>query len=236
MAEAQKPQGLQRKTPMKRGTTPLRRGKPLKADPSKGLKSDPSKGLKRTPFRTSPEKVREQWAKEKERAHEKASERKRIIPPERKKAPERKKPLERSAPQGKPKPGTPRKRPSRPSVTAEERTCRETVANRSEGICEKCGAPGGLEKAHRVGRGQGGQWNPSNILDLCHDCHHGNHGAPQVAYDHGWHLRGHITDTASVPVLLRKGWSVGWALLDDRGGYEWVDGPRWDEDLMSPRS
>lgn len=229
MTEAKKPQGLQRKTPMKRGTTSLRRGKPLKADPAKGLKADPAKALKRKPFRTSPEKVREQWAKERERAQEKASERRTIIPLE------RKRPLETSFPQTKRKPSTPRKRPSRPPVTAEERNCRKVVAERSEGMCEMCGSSGGLEKAHRIARSQGGQWDVSNVLDLCHGCHHGNHGAPQNAYDHGWHLRGHVADTTATPVLLRKGWSVGWALLDDKGGYEWVDGPEWEEDLMSPR-
>lgn len=227
MTETAKPaKGLQRKTPMKRGTTPLRRGKPLKADPAKGLKADPSKGLKRKPFRTSPEKVREQRDKERARAQEKARERRQSPAPL-----ERKKALEATkTPKTPPKP---RKRPSRPAVTAEEKACREIVAVRSEGLCEMCGRAGGLEKAHRIARSQGGRWDPSNILDLCHDCHHGNHGAPQVAYDHGWHLRGHTEDTANTRVLLRKGWSVGWALLDDKGGYEWVDGPEWDEGLMA---
>lgn len=245
MTSAKTPKGLQRKTPMKRGTTPLRRGAPLKSDPKKGLKSDPAKSLKRTSFRSSPEKIREQWDKEKERALEKARER-RNAPLERKStASLERKPLERSkslTASGKPtrkplsqKPST-RKRPQRPAVTAEERACREVVAGRSEGICEKCGGAGGLEKAHRIARSQGGRWDASNVLDLCHLCHHGNHGQPQVAYDHGWHLRGHSEETTKRPVLLRKGWSVGWALLDDTGGYEWVDGPEWDEDLMSPHA
>lgn len=220
MPEAKAPKGLQRKTPMKRGATPLRRGKPLNADPAKALK--------RTSFRTSPEKMQEQVAKARERAQEKsrekAQERRQSTPLERKNL------LAPKATSGKPK--KPRKRPSRPTVTAEEKSCRQIVADRSEGICEKCGKSGALEKAHRIARSQGGRWEPSNVLDLCHDCHHGNHGSPQSAYDHGWHLRGHVEDTTTMRVLFRKGWRVGWALLDDIGGHEWVDGPTWDEEIM----
>lgn len=231
MTEAKAPKGLQRKTPMKRGATPLRRGKPLK--------SDPAKSLKRTKFTTSPEKMREQRDKERARAQDKAREKAK----ERRQTAllERKKPLATSsglksstgpkAASG--KQSKPRKRPSRPAVTAEEKSCRKIVAERSEGLCEKCGKGGGLEKAHRIARSQSGRWDPSNVLDLCHDCHHGNHGAPQTAYDHGWHLRGHTEDTATVRVLLRKGWRVGWAVLDNEGGYEWVDGPKWDESIMA---
>lgn len=235
----QKPQGLQRKTPMKRGTTPLRRGKPLKADPAKGLKADPSKGLKRTAFRTSPEKMREQRERERARAQErakgKAQERRQDASLAQRTPLVRKKPLTTSPSSAKSKaPAKPRKRPSRPAVTAEEKACRQVVSERSEGMCEKCGRPGPLEKAHRIARSQGGRWDASNVLDLCHDCHHGNHGEPKVAYDHGWHLRGHVEDTTGARVLLRKGWSVGWALLDDQGGYEWVDGPEWDDNLLAP--
>lgn len=228
MAETAKPKGLQRKTPLKRGNAPLRRSKPLKADPAKGLKADPAKGLKRKPIRTSPEKMRERMDKERARAQEKARERRQSAPLERKKGLKASKGLSAS-----PKP---RKRPSRPAMTAEEKACRRIVSDRSEGMCEKCGVPGALEKAHRVARSHGGRWDASNVLDLCHDCHHGNHGAPQVAYDHGWHLRGHVEDTPNAPVLLRKGWRVGWALLDNKGGYEWVDGPAWDEKLVAPRT
>lgn len=237
--QAKKPSGLQRKTPMKRGNAPLPRGSGLKSNSSKGsklstskgLKSDPAKGLKRTQMRASPEKIREQQAKANARAQERAKERAK----ERATAPiAQRKPLTASPQPGK-TPEAPRKRPSRPSMTTEERSCRQVVAGRSEGMCEKCGFPGNLEKAHRIARSQGGKWEASNILDLCHGCHHGNHGSPQTAYDHGWHLHGHKVETCSMPVLLRKGWSVGWAVLDDLGGYEWVDGPAWDEALMAPQ-
>lgn len=235
MTEAKVPKGLQRKTPMKRGATPLRRGKPLKSDPSKRLKSDPSKALKRTTFNTSPEKLREQMAKERartqEKAREKTKEQRQSAPLERKTTFSASSGLKSSAPGV--KASKPRKRPARPTVTPEEKSCRLVVAERSEGICEKCGKAGGLEKAHRIARSQSGRWDPSNVLDLCHDCHHGNHGAPQSAYDHGWHLKGHTEDTTAVRVLFRKGWSVGWAILDDQGGYEWVDGPEWDESIMA---
>lgn len=240
MPEAKKPQGLQRKTPLKRGTSTLQRGKPLTT--KKGLKADPKKGLKRKAYRTPPEKIRQQ----REKANEKARERARKQAQEKPSAPlmggpglSQGTPLKQSVPlkraledNGKKARPVPRKRPSRPTVTAEERSCRRVVADRSEGICEKCGRAGGLEKAHRIARSQGGRWDPSNVLDLCHDCHHGHHAEPQIAYDHGWHLRGHTADTAATPALLRKGWRVGWALLDNEGGYEWVDGPKWDESIM----
>lgn len=240
MSETKKPQGLQRKTPLKKGGSTLRRGKPLTA--KKGLKADPNKGLKRTTFRTPPEKIRQQQEKANERARERARKQAQTKPstplkrgpglsqgtPLKKNAP-----LKRTPEEGQKKArSTPRKRSIRPTVTAEERSCRQIVAGRSEGICEKCGRAGGLEKAHRIARSQGGRWDPSNVLDLCHDCHHGHHAEPQLAYDHGWHLRGHVSDTAATPVLLRKGWRVGWALLDNEGGYEWVDGPEWDESIM----
>lgn len=114
---------------------------------------------------------------------------------------------------------------SRPPMSAQERTCREVVSTRSGGICERCGrgAPG-LEKAHRVGRGQGGKWVPSNILDLCHDCHHHDHSEPAEAYAAGLHLRSFQTPQDE-PVLWRKDGTVGWALLRDDGSWSWVDVP-----------
>lgn len=234
--------GLQRRTPLK-SKSPLQRGSGLKSNPPQGfqsrpasrLQSDPDKGLKRTPLKVCPEKLQQQRERERERARERANKkaRERMDNPP---APRKKTELPRKPPQAKKAPPAPRKRPSRPTMTAEERQCRQVVAERSEGMCEKCGLPSGLEKAHRIARSQGGKWEPSNILDLCHTCHHGNHSTPQLAYDHGWHLRGHMTVTTTAPVLMRKGWRVGWALLDDQGGVEWVDGPAWDEMHMTPRS
>lgn len=221
----QKSKGLQRKTPLKRGTSPLRKGKPLKVDPSKGLK--------RTPFRTSPEKAREQKDRERARAQERSKNK--VRKQRQGTSLARKTPLKAPPPSNKPNTAAkPHRRNSRPKVTAQERTCRQIVSERSEGMCEKCGRAGPLEKAHRVARSQGGLWDASNVLDLCHLCHHGNHSRPKIAYDHGWHLRGHTEDTTKERVLMRKGWSVGWALLDNQGGYEWVDGPEWDDDLLSP--
>lgn len=108
-------------------------------------------------------------------------------------------------------------------MTPEERRTRDLVASRSEGLCEWCGTVGGLEKAHRIGRGVGGKWTPENILDLCHECHHGNHAEPALAYENGWHLRS-TQDPLVEPVRLRKDGVVGWALLDGDGGWRWVEG------------
>lgn len=232
MTDSGKRGGLQRKTPLQRGNSSLSRGKPLgRGKPlsrGKPLQSDPAKGLKRTPMRTSLEKAREQEEKQRERARQRAREAQ-ANRPSGKASTLNRTTAPKSAASGA------RKRSRPPAMTAAEKRCREVVSARSDGFCEMCGRPGPLEKAHRVARSQGGAWSPANMLDLCHFCHHGNHAAPAVAYEHGWHLRGHVKDPAAVPVVLRKGWRVGWALLDDEGGYEWVDGPAWDETLTQPK-
>lgn len=119
----------------------------------------------------------------------------------------------------------PPKKRTRPAVSAEETQCRAIVATRSGGICERCGrGAAGLEKAHRVGRGQGGAWSPENIIDLCHDCHHHDHMHPAEAYATGLHLRSY-QDPASEPVLWRKDGREGWALLSRDGSWSWTTPP-----------
>lgn len=104
--------------------------------------------------------------------------------------------------------------------TAQETWCRTAVADRSGGLCELCGGPGPLEKAHRVARSQGGAWDTSNVLDLCHRDHADNHSQPARAYRHGWHLRSH-QKSLTEPTFLTKNGENGWVLLDDDGGWEW---------------
>lgn len=126
-------------------------------------------------------------------------------------------------------------------MSAQERECREVVTARSRGRCEICylaGKP--LEKAHRVGRGVGGGWVASNILDLCHTCHRWNHHHPQQAYANGWHLRSDQDPTIE-PVRLGTALTLTperfdpehqWdpesamltsALLDDDGNIQWLE-------------
>lgn len=111
---------------------------------------------------------------------------------------------------------------SRPAkVTPEERSSRKLVEARSGGVCEKCARKPATDKAHRQSRGVGGAWCPSNLLDLCRDCHRGNHDHPQRAYDGGWHLRSHTTPTKE-PVLFSHEGRRGWALLAENGGFVWL--------------
>ncbi len=114
----------------------------------------------------------------------------------------------------------PRKRP--PTMGSQEARCREIVSRRSGGLCEICGEPGRLEKAHRRARSQLGAWEASNILDLCRLCHSRDHANPKDAYAGGWHLR-NGEDPRETPVLIRHGSRNGWALLDDEGGIRWVE-------------
>lgn len=108
-----------------------------------------------------------------------------------------------------------------PKVSAEERATRKLVEARSDGFCEKCGTPGATDKAHRVSRGVGGGWEPSNILDLCNPCHRYNHQNPTTAYNGGWHLRTGSTPHTS-PVYLHHEGTFGHAYLDDDGGITWA--------------
>lgn len=106
--------------------------------------------------------------------------------------------------------------------TLTEQRCRDLVADRSKGMCEKCGDSRGLEKAHRLARSQGGLWLPSNILDLCHSCHRGNHASPSTAYEGGWHLKMGQTPSTEPALVFKSGWR-DWALLHDDGTWTWVN-------------
>jgi len=89
----------------------------------------------------------------------------------------------------------------RAKVTAEERSGRRILAERSQGRCEiglNCLA---AEAHHRMNRSQGGSWNPSNLLHLCasHHLHVTTH--PQAAREQGWAVASH-QDPARTPVWL----------------------------------
>lgn len=99
-----------------------------------------------------------------------------------------------------------------------ETRARAIVRDRSGGRCELCPAPG-TEWSHRIARGRGGTWAPSNGLWLCGICHRKCHAAPDTARANGWHLSTGV-DPLTAPTLIHPGhlWR-GWWLLDDEGLY-----------------
>ena len=206
---------LKRGTPMKQGKG-LQRKTPLRSNPETAWKNNTGSGLRPSPGGLAPSRPdstqppRKQGTEIKRKTPLKSS-------PPKQSAPQRKKPI--SAGARSPQRSAPIKSKPRP-MSAEERLTRALVSDRSQGLCEKCGTSKPLEKAHRIGRGVGGKWTPANILDLCHDCHHGHHATPAEAYEHGWHLRS-TQDPLRERVLIRKDGRYDWAFLDDEGGWAW---------------
>ncbi|BDZ52474.1 hypothetical protein GCM10025867_47150 (plasmid) [Frondihabitans sucicola] len=98
-----------------------------------------------------------------------------------------------------------------------ESATRRLIRLRSWGICERCGVKPASEAAHRVGRGVGGNWDPSNLLDLCHDCHAENHREPARAYREGFHLQSHQDPLIEPVEIAHRGLRIR-VLLDNLGG------------------
>lgn len=96
-----------------------------------------------------------------------------------------------------------------------EARARRLVAERSGGVCERCGRARAGEWHHRVNRSQGGRWTASNGLHLCGTCHGWVTAHPEAAAAPGcgWALRS-WQDPLAVPVRLHL-W--GLVLLDDCG-------------------
>ena len=99
-----------------------------------------------------------------------------------------------------------------------ETECRQAVAERSLGLCEKCGQQRGAEMHHRKNRSQGGKWTPANIIRLCHDCHSFVTINPDKGRSGGWCIQRH-EDPEAVPVNMAGQWLL---LLDDTT-VEWVE-------------
>lgn len=105
-------------------------------------------------------------------------------------------------------------KPTRPTVTTEERDARRTVKARAQGRCEGCGTFGPTDYSHRVNEGQGGPWAASNAMALCRiPCHHWLHHNLLSARERGWYLRSY-EDFRAIPV--RHAW-LGLVLLHDDG-------------------
>lgn len=101
-----------------------------------------------------------------------------------------------------------------------ELSCRRSVVERSNGLCEKCGQQRGSEAHHRKNRSQGGKWDVGNILWLCHDCHAWITVNPEISRQNGWAVPYH-KNPELVPVLI-----IGqWMLLKNNSTVEWTTAP-----------
>lgn len=203
MPDQSKKGGLERRTPLRSKGGGLQRKAPL-ARGAGGLSQ--GSGLKRTGFKKQEPKPQARNSGAESGLTPSSGPRRTPIKGARQSKPVVRKPMNRKPPQR----------------TPEEIAGRALVAARSEGLCEKCGKASGLEKAHRIARSQSGTWAASNILDLCHDCHHDNHRNPADAYEGGWHLRSGQNPLASRTLLWKEG-RYDWAFLDDEGGWRWED-------------
>jgi hypothetical protein len=96
-----------------------------------------------------------------------------------------------------------------------ERVCRPIVRERSGGICEICGALRASEQHHRRNRSQGGQWQPSNILDLCSADHKFITEHPAMAVRNGWSIQGTTSVPSETPCRRRN----ELVLLQDDGSF-----------------
>jgi hypothetical protein len=86
-----------------------------------------------------------------------------------------------------------------------ERKAREALRERSHGGCETCRSARATDYQHRKNRSQGGTWDLSNALHLCHRCHMWIHANPKKANERGWHLKS-WQDPAAEPVRLFGRW------------------------------
>lgn len=109
---------------------------------------------------------------------------------------------------------------------------RAAVYERSNGVCELCGASRGSNWHHRKARSQLGLWTPANGLHLCGSGTTGCHGwvesHPAFSYENGWRLHT-IDEPEAVPVWLSVPMPAPW-LLDDQGDLA----PAWH--LFGPRA
>lgn len=108
-----------------------------------------------------------------------------------------------------------------------EQAARKIVAERAAGRCEICRAAGALTFSHRTPKSLGGKWAASNGVRACGSGTTGCHGFIEAHPEHaaagGWRVTGG-QDPAAAPVWLHPvlAWP-GWVLLDDVGGYTYLD-------------
>lgn len=103
-----------------------------------------------------------------------------------------------------------------------EQQARAIVWERSAGgRCEVCGREG-HSLQHRVKRGQGGAWDPANLIRVCGDgtlyCHGWIEAHPRLSMVLGLWLPSTTPDPAAAPAYLRPGmWWRDWWTLDSAG-------------------
>ena len=97
---------------------------------------------------------------------------------------------------------------------------RETVLERDNHVCLRCGSPHALQIHHRMPRGAGGSrmwWInlPSNLVTLCLTCHGEveSHRAHAVA--DGWLVKRGSDLPSDVPI---RTWRGDYLFLTDEGG------------------
>jgi 5-methylcytosine-specific restriction endonuclease McrA len=73
-----------------------------------------------------------------------------------------------------------RKRSAKARVKEFPRWVRETVLERSNGMCERCGIRRIAHLHHAVYRSQGGTGELSNAIGLCIHCHEAAHSSREV--------------------------------------------------------
>lgn len=104
-------------------------------------------------------------------------------------------------------------------MTMNERRARRIVADRSNGVCERCSRARATDMHHRKNRSQSGAWSPSNLLHLCHRCHMEVTVNPRIAYEQGWSVPSYADPTTT------PAWVAGWGfvLLTDSGEFQDVE-------------
>lgn len=96
-----------------------------------------------------------------------------------------------------------------------ERPARRLLAARSGGVCEMDGRSPATDAHHRVNRSQGGRWEITNLLHLCHEHHMHVTVNPALAKERGWSVPG-TQNPATAPVWIA---GRGWTYLRDDGTY-----------------
>jgi hypothetical protein len=107
-----------------------------------------------------------------------------------------------------------------------EQRGRAIVYERSQRTCEVCGRPAHTVH-HRVKRGQGGTWDPANLLSVCGDgtrfCHGWIEANPAHAMTLGLWVRSG-TDPSTVPAYLHPhSWWRAWWYAESDGCWKWTD-------------